>query len=87
MKNVLQLLPKHVLIPLGLKSKYQQQTQEYMKKVFGSGTTTIIISKEEMEDIMNIVKPLEDSGKALVKQFKMKQRNKKSYLSVCYWVH
>ena len=32
------------------------------KKIYGSGTTTLIISNEEMEDIMKIVKPLEESG-------------------------
>ena len=32
------------------------------KKIFGSGFTTLIISNEEMEDIMKTVKSLEDSG-------------------------
>ena len=32
------------------------------KKVFESGFTTFIISNEEMEDIMKIVKSLKDSG-------------------------
>ena len=32
------------------------------KKILGSGTATLIISNEEMEDIMKIVKSLEDSG-------------------------
>ena len=38
--------------------------QEYMKKILGSGntTTTLIISNEEMEEIMKIVKSLEDFG-------------------------
>ena len=47
--------------------------QEYTKKILGSrkrplylalpnNTTTIIISNDEMEDIMKIVKSLEDSG-------------------------
>ena len=31
-------------------------------KIYGSGTTVLIISNEEMEDIMNIVKLLEESG-------------------------
>ena len=30
--------------------------------MFGSGTTTLIISNEEMNDIMKIVKSLEESG-------------------------
>ena len=32
------------------------------KKVFGSGFTTFIISNEEMNDIIKIVNPLEESG-------------------------
>ena len=32
------------------------------KKIYGSGTTALIISNEEMEDIMNIVKSLQESG-------------------------
>ena len=35
--------------------------QEY-KKIHGSGTTTLIISNEEMNDIMKIVQALEDSN-------------------------
>ena len=36
--------------------------QEYIKKIFGSGKTTLIISNDEMKDIIKIVKSLEDSG-------------------------
>ena len=32
------------------------------KKMFGSGTTTLIISNDEMDDILKIVKSLEDSN-------------------------
>ena len=32
------------------------------KKMLGSGTTTLIISNDEMDDILKIVKSLEDSG-------------------------
>ena len=32
------------------------------KKILGSGTTTLIISNDEMNDILKIVKYLEDSG-------------------------
>ena len=35
---------------------------EYKRKVLGSGTTTLIISNEEMNDIMKIVRTLEDSN-------------------------
>ena len=40
--------------------------------------TTLIVSNEEMNDIMKIIKSLEESGlliKALAKQLKMKQKN------------
>ena len=32
------------------------------KKMFSSGVTTLIISNDEMDDILKIVKSLEDSG-------------------------
>ena len=36
--------------------------QEYIKKILGSGNTTLIISNKDMEDLIKIVKSLEDSG-------------------------
>ena len=36
--------------------------QEFLKKIHGSGTTTLIISNEEMNDVMKIVQALEDSN-------------------------
>ena len=55
--------------------QYQQQMQEYTKKILGLGcrhssssaphnnnTTTLIISNDEMKDIIKTVKSLEDSG-------------------------
>ena len=36
--------------------------QEYIKKILGSGNTTLIISNEEMNDIIKIVQALEDSN-------------------------
>ena len=36
--------------------------QQYIKKILESGTTALIKSNDEMEDIMKIVKSLEDSG-------------------------
>ena len=35
--------------------------QEYIKKILGSGNTTLIISNEEINDIMKIIQALEDS--------------------------
>ena len=56
MKNVLQLLAKSVVIPLGLTASASR------KKMLGSGTITLIIENKELEDIMKIIKSLEDSG-------------------------
>ena len=39
--------------------------QEYIKKILRSGATALIISNDEMEDMMKIVKSLEDSGLSL----------------------
>ena len=36
--------------------------QLFIKKLFGTGNTTLIISNEEMNDVMNIVKSLEKFG-------------------------
>ena len=59
-KNVIKPLVKGVLIPLGLTA--QQQMQEYIKKILRSGNnTTLKISSDEMKDIIEIVKSLEDS--------------------------
>ena len=36
--------------------------QKYIKKILGSGNTTLIISNEEMNDVIKIVQALEDSN-------------------------
>ena len=36
--------------------------QEFKTKLHGSGTTTLIISNEEMNDILKIIQALEDSN-------------------------
>ena len=55
MKNVLKLLPKSVLISLGLTAT----DAAIQKNVFGPGMTTLINSKKEMDDIMKMIKSLE----------------------------
>ena len=63
MKNVTKPLAKSVLIPLGLTAAALAADAGIHKKILGSGnTTTLIISNDEMEDIIEIVKSLEDSG-------------------------
>ena len=49
-------------MPLGLTAAVLATDVAIHKKMFGSGFTTLIISNEEMNDIMKIVKSLEESG-------------------------
>ena len=54
--------------------------QELKKKKNGSGTSTLIISNVEMNDIMKIVQAFEDSNiflKGVTKTIKTKQNKKK----------
>ena len=55
-------LAKHVLAPLGITAAASALDAGIQKKIHGSGTTTLIISNEEMNDIMKIVQALEDSN-------------------------
>ena len=57
MKNVLASLANIVLVPLRLTAGESATDAAIQKKIFGSGTT-LIISDEEMSDIMKIVKIL-----------------------------
>ena len=57
--------------------------------MLGSGATTLIISNDEMDDILKIVKSLENSGlllKGVSETFNMKLKNKEEDFLVCYWV-
>ena len=60
--NVTKPLAKSVLIPLGLMAAASTTDAAIHKKMFGSGFTPLITCNEEMEDIMKIIKSLEDSG-------------------------
>ena len=55
-------LAKNVLAPLGLSAAMSAIDGSIKKKMLGSGTTTLIISNDEMDDIFKIVKSLENSG-------------------------
>ena len=61
-KNVLKPLAKSALIPLGITAAASATDGAIHKKMFGSSNTTLIISNEEMNNIMKIVKSLEESG-------------------------
>ena len=55
-------LAKNVLTPLGLFAAMSAFDGSIKKKMLGSGATTLIISNDEMNDILKIVKSLENSG-------------------------
>ena len=59
------LLAKNVLAPLGITAAASAIDAEIQKKTHGSGTTTLVISNEEMNDIMKIVQAIEDSNNLL----------------------
>ena len=62
MKNVIKPLAKSVLIPLVLTGESAADARIH-KKILRSGhNTTLIISNDEMEGILKIVKSLENSG-------------------------
>ena len=61
-KNVIKPLTKSVLIPLELTSAASAVDAGIHKKILGSGNTTLIISNEEVNDILESVQALEDSN-------------------------
>ena len=64
-KSVIKPLAKSVLIPLGLTAAASAADAGTHKKILGSGhnnNTILIISNNEMDDVLKIVKSLEDSG-------------------------
>ena len=79
-KHVITPLAKSVLIPLGLRKKF------YIKKMLRSGDTTLIISNKDMEDLIKIVKSLDDSGlllKGVTESVQNKINNQKVDFLVC----
>ena len=79
-KNVIKPLWKIILIPLGLTAAVSAADAGIHKKILGSGTTTLINSNEEMNDIMKIVQALEDSNillKGVTKTIKNKTKEQK----------
>ena len=79
-ENVIKTLAKNVLIPLGLTAAASAADAGIHKKILGSGNTTLIISNEEMNDIMKIVQALEDSNillKGVTKTIKNETKEQK----------
>ena len=72
--NVPKPLAKSILIPLRLTAAASAADAAIHKKMFGSETTALIISNEEVNDIMKIIKSLEESG-LLIKGFSKTIKN------------
>ena len=74
------LLAKNILAPLGITAAASAIDTGIQKKIHGSGTTTLIISNEEINDIMKITQDLEDSNillKGVTKTMKNETKEKK----------
>ena len=89
-KHVIKPLAKNVLIPIGLTAVASAADAGIHKNILGPGrsspsaprTTALMMSNDEMKDIIEIIKSLEDSGFLLYTctiniQFKMKLKNKR----------
>ena len=61
-KSVINPLAKNVLIPLGLTAAASAADAGLHKRILGSGNATLVISNKDTEDLIKIVKSLEDSG-------------------------
>ena len=55
-------LTKNVLVPLGITAAASAIDAWIQKKICGSGTTTLTISNEEMNEIFKIVLALQNSN-------------------------
>ena len=65
MESVIRSLAKRVLVPSELTAAASAADAGIHKKILGSGhnnNTTLIISNDEMDDILKIVRSIEDSG-------------------------
>ena len=73
-------LAKDFLAPLGITAAASTIDVGIQKKIHGSGTTILIISNKEMNDIMKIVQAFEDSNillKVVTKTIKKETKNQK----------
>ena len=90
-KSVIKPLAKSVLVPLGLTAAASAADAGIHKKILGSvsdhNNVILIISNDEMDDIIKIVKSLEDSGlllKGVSETIQDEPKNKEEDFLVCY---
>ena len=73
-------LAKNVFAPLGITAAASAIDAGIQKKIHGSGTTTLIISNEDMNNIIKIIQALEDSNiliKGVTKTIKNETKEQK----------
>ena len=90
MKNLLILLAKSLLLPLGLTAAVSETDPAIQNMISRSGTSALIILNEDMEHIMKIFKSLEESSlliKWVSETIKMNQNKKKVDFLKYYQVH
>ena len=79
-------LAKNILVPLGITAAASAIDAWIQKKIHGSGTPTLIISNEEIIDVLKIVQVYEDSNillKGVTKTIKNdKKEQKGGFLNV-----
>ena len=87
-KSVITPLVKSVLIPSGLTAEASAADAGINEKILGSGNnTTLIISNKDMDDLIKIVKSLEDSGlllKRITESVQNEIKDKNVGFLVCY---
>ena len=82
-------LAKNVLAPLGLTTTMSAIAGSIQRKIHGSGVK-LIIEQEDMNDIMKIIKALENFGillKGVTKTIKNETKEQRGGFLVCYLVH
>ena len=87
MKKILTPLAKNDLVTLGVTAAISATDWAIQKNILKWGMTALLISNEEMEDKLKIVKSLKESDllkQVISKQLKIKQKNKKVHFSQCY---
>ena len=61
MKSVFTPIAKNVLLAFRLLAGMPEADTAIQKKIYGSGATTLVISNDEIKDIIKIVNSLEES--------------------------
>ena len=62
-------LAKNILAILGITAAASAIDAWIQKKIYGSGTRTLMVSNEEMNEILKIVQPLEGSNSLLKRNY------------------